>query len=63
MNDLFQKENQVFKPNSLFVLLHCGVGKDWAGPFFPLQNVLIFVFIFQSFGLRYYFTLYLKTDE
>ena len=35
MNDLFQRENQVFKPNSLFVLLHCGVGKDWAGPFFP----------------------------
>ena len=35
MNDLFQRENQVFKPNILFVLLHCGVGKDWAGPFFP----------------------------
>ena len=35
MNDIFQRENQVFKPNILFVLLHCGVGKDWAGPFFP----------------------------
>ena len=35
MNDLFQRENQVFKPNILFVLLHCGVGKDLAGPFFP----------------------------
>ena len=35
MNDRFQRENQVFKPNILFVLLHCGVGKDWAGPFFP----------------------------
>ena len=54
MNDLFQRENQVFKPNILFVLLHCGVGKDWAGPFFPppspLLNVLIFLFIFQSFS-------------
>ena len=30
MNDLFQRDNQVFKPNILFVLLHvhCGVGKD-----------------------------------
>ena len=35
MNDRFQRENQVFNPNILFVLLHCGVGKDWAGPFFP----------------------------
>ena len=35
MNDRFQRENQVFKPNILFVLLHCWVGKDWAGPFFP----------------------------
>ena len=58
MNDRFQRENQVFKPNILFVLLHCGVGKDWAGPFFPppLQNVLIFLFIFQSFSLCYSFT-------
>ena len=57
MNDQFQIENQVFKPNILFVLLHCGVGKDWAGPFFPppLQNVLIFLFIFQSFSLCYSF--------
>ena len=118
MNDLFQRENQVFNPKSLFVLLHWGVWKDWAGPFFPpskmflsfylsfspldyavlswllntyewtspkrgwnvqskqliststfkggerlgrpilstLQNVLIFLFIFQSFGLCYSFT-------
>ena len=58
MNDRFQRENQVFKPNIIFVLLHCGVGKDWAGPFFPppLQNVLIFLFIFQSFSLCYSFT-------
>ena len=63
MNDRFQRENQVFKPNILFVLLHCGVEKDWAGPFFPLpppppplQNVLIFLFIFQSFSLCYSLT-------
>ena len=109
MNDLFQRENQVFKPTSSLVLLHCGVGKDWAGTcpsklfrssFFsfslldyatlslylnipkressfqtnmfilhcgvgerlgrpilsPLQNVLIFIIIFQSFGLCYSFT-------
>ena len=35
MNDRFQRENQVFKPNILFVLLHCRVGKDWVGPFSP----------------------------
>ena len=40
MNDRFQRENQVFKPNILFVLLHCGVGKDWAGPFFPPSKML-----------------------
>ena len=39
-------------------LLNSGVGKDWAGPFFPPphQNVLIFLFIFQSFSLCYSFT-------
>ena len=57
MNDRFQRENQVFKPNILFVLLHFGVGKDWAPPPSPpLQNVLIFLFIFQSFSLCYSFT-------
>ena len=40
MNDRFQRENQVFKPNILFVLLHCGVGKNWAGPFFPPSKML-----------------------
>ena len=35
MKDLFQSENQVFNPTRLLVLLHCGVGKDWAGPSFP----------------------------
>ena len=35
MKDLYQSENQVFNPTRLLVLLHCWVGKDWAGPFFP----------------------------
>ena len=32
------------------ILLNIGVGKDWAGPFFPpppLQNVTSFLFIFM----------------
>ena len=35
MKDLYQSENQVFNPIRLLVLLHCGLGKDWVGPFFP----------------------------
>ena len=35
MKDLYQSGNQVFNSTRLLVLLHCGVGKDWAGPFFP----------------------------
>ena len=34
-NDLFQREYQVFNPTRLLVLLHCWVGKEWAGRFFP----------------------------
>ena len=39
MKDLFQSENQVFNPKRLLVLLHCWVGKDWAGPFFPPSKI------------------------
>ena len=46
----FQRENQVFKPNILFVLLHCGVGKDWAGPFFPPPSKMFWSF-YLSFSL------------
>ena len=58
MKDLHQSENQVFNPTRLLVLLHCWVGKDWAGPFFPppLHNAWIFQFIVKSFGLCYSFT-------
>ena len=40
MKDLYQSENQVFNPTRLLVLLHCGVGKNWAGPFFPPSKML-----------------------
>ena len=40
MKDLYQSKNQVFKPTRLLVLPHCGVGKNWAGPFFPLSKML-----------------------
>ena len=57
MNDLFQRENQVLKPNILVVLLHCGGGERLGWPILsPLQDVLIFLFIFHSFSLCYYFT-------
>ena len=45
MKDLYQSENQVFNPTRLLVLLHCGVGKDWVGPFFPPSKM------FRSFYL------------
>ena len=40
MKDLYQCENQVFNPTRLLVLLHCWVGKEWAGPFFPPSKML-----------------------
>ena len=48
--DLYQAENQVF--NSFLVLKHFGVGERLSWPILsPLQNVLIILFIFWSFGL------------
>ena len=60
---LIQRWFQVFKPNILFVLLHCGVGKDWAGPFFPPS--LIFGSFYWSLRLLVYVTLslYLNINE
>ena len=43
MKDLYQSEYQVFNPTRLLVLLHCWVGKELAGPFFPPSK------IFRSF--------------
>ena len=40
MKDLYQSENQVFNPTRLLVLLHCWVGKNWAGPFFTPSKML-----------------------
>ena len=45
MKDLYQRENQVFNPTRLLVLLHCGVGKDWVGPFFPPSKVFGFFYL------------------
>ena len=45
MKELYQSENQVFNPTRLLVLLHCWVGKDWAGQFFHPSK------IFRSFYL------------
>ena len=59
LNDRFLRENQVFKPNILFVLLHCGVGKDWASPFFPpppppkCSDLSIYLSVFQLMLLFY----------
>ena len=56
MNDQFKRENQVFKPNNLLVLLNCGVGKDLAGLFrSPPQNAPIFLFIFLFFWIILFF--------
>ena len=41
MYDLYQRENLVFKPTSLLVLLHCRVGKDWASPIFPPSKMFL----------------------
>ena len=49
MKDLYQSENQVFNPTRLLVLLHCWVGKEWAGPFFPPP-------LHNAFGLCYSLT-------
>ena len=59
-NDLYQRENQVFKPTSSLVLLHCGVEKT--GPAHPPPNCFDF---FLSFCLLDYATLslYLYTYE
>ena len=63
MKDLYQSENQVFNPTRLLVLLHCWVGKDWAGPFFPPSK--IFWSFYWSVSLSAYVTLslYLNTYE
>ena len=54
MKDLYQSENQVFNPTRLLVLLHCWVGKDWAGPFFPpLPSIML-----GSFNLLFSLSVY-----
>ena len=52
MKDLFQSQNQVSNPTRLLVLLHCWVGKDWAGTFFPSSKM--YLSIYFSFSLLNY---------
>ena len=53
MKDLYQCENQVFNPSRLLVLLNSGVGKDWAGPFFPPPSIML-----GSFNLLFSLSVY-----
>ena len=64
MKDLYQSENQVFNPTRLLVLLHCWVGKDWAGPFFPPPPPFIMLGSFNLlFSLSVYVTLWLYLNN
>ena len=53
MNDLFQRENQVFNLDKIIGIStlwgeeRCGVKEDWAGPFFPPSKM------FRSFYLLF----------
>ena len=59
--DLYQSENQVFNPTRLLVLLHCWLGKDWAGPFFPPPSIMLGSFNLL-FSLLVYVTLWLNLN-
>ena len=64
MKDLYQSENQVFNSTKLLVLLHCWVGKDWAGPFFPPPPPSIMLGSFNLlFSLSVYVTLWLNLNN
>ena len=58
MKELHQSENQVFNPARLLVLLHCWVGKDWAGPFFPHPPLPPSIML-GSFNLLFSLSVYL----
>ena len=63
MKDLYQSENQVFNPTRLFVLLHCWVGKEWAGPFFPPPPSIMLGSFNLLFSLSVYVTLWLYLNN
>ena len=64
MNDLFHREDQVYKPLGLLVLPHRWLGKDWAGPFFFLPKCFGLSIYLSVFFLDYAtVSLYLNTSE
>ena len=63
MKDLYQSENKVFNPTRLLVLLHCLVGKDWAGPFFPPPPSIMLGSFNLLFSLSVYVTLWLNLNN
>ena len=63
MKDLYQSENQFFNPTRLLVLLHCWVGKDWAGPFFPPSKNFWSFYWLVSLSVYVTLSLYLNTYE
>ena len=62
MKDLYQSENQVFNPTTLLVLLHWGVGKDWAGPFFPSSKMYWSIYLYLSILNYAALSLHLNTN-
>ena len=63
MKDLYQSENQVFNPTRLLVLLHCWVGKDLAGPFFPPSKIFCSFYLSVSLSVYVTFSLYFNIYE
>ena len=51
-----QKRESSFQTTSILVLLHCRVGKDWAGPIFPPSKIFISFYLSrQSFWIMQLF--------
>ena len=63
MKDLYQIENQVFNPTRLLVLLHCWVGKERAGPFFPPPPLIMLWSFNLLVSLSVYVTLWLYLNN
>ena len=56
-----QKRESSFQTTSILVLLHCRVGKDWAGPIFPPpKSSYLSIYLFSLLG---YATLWMYLDN